>query len=872
MKPRSSPAAAVVLCLLWSLSCTTAAPAANAIEGKDWTWRIQADGTVRVSCKGTPVLESGHIAWGKAWAWAGVSAEYHAEGEGNGTFKGGVSDLGTEMTGQYRSPRPNVLTMDLRMASARSIAEAIGAGQNWTLRLDSPVFGGRAAMPELAAGGQGWTWRPAPGMEIRLTVEPGAAKVYYENGVRIFFLADRVDRGEKRFRLTLTLPEGATRESSPEERYDPEAKARWFAGALDWNASPVDLRFLNAGDRPAGGRGPVRASGDALVFGDGSPARFWGGNLAAYALFATPRATVPAQARRMAQMGFNLMRIHHHDSSWVSPNVFGRKPTTTRRLDPAAMERLDWWIKSLKDEGIYVWLDLRVGRQIPPGDGPPNGADEIARSEGSLIGYDYLNDGVRALMREFQDAYLSHVNPHTGLAYKDDPGVAAVLVTNEDDLTTHFAGLFGPGSGRPFHEGLLTREARSFAARTGLPEAQTLAVGSPGADKMLLADLEHRFNEEMIADLRRLGFRSPVATTNTWGDAGLANLAALADGDVIDVHAYGEAEWLGSNPRTDASFAAWIGAGQVSGKPTTISEWNVPFPAVDRFAAPLYVAALSAFQGWDAPMIYNYSQDPLQTPSGPSTWSSFSDPALAGVMPAAALLFRRGQVAPARGTIHLALSPEHFFGGVSAKSSAAIRTAVEQSRLTIGVPETPHLPWLKPSPVPEGATVIQDPDRDLIPEGRMSVRSDTGELTRDWQRGVHVIDAPKCQAASGWIGGDPIVTTDARFEVLTKKAVVALNSVDDQPLSQSKFILITTVARAVADPEKRSAYISEPVVATITLKTAATDLELLALASDGRIAGRLQPKHADGAVRIELPAARGSHWYVLRAPGAKPGP
>lgn len=884
MKPRLLPAAAALAAALIGLlgmhfrraapeTRAEEAPAAR-IEGKDWTWWVQPDGTVRIRCKGAVVMDSLHMAWGKAWAWVGVDAEYQAGEGGEGTYKASIPDLGVMVAGQYRTPRPNVLTMDLRVTSSTPMPEVIGVGENWAPKLDSAIFGGRAAPQELIAGGGGWTWRPAPGSELRLTVEPAAPKVYDEKGVRVFLLTDRIDRGEKRYRLTLTLPEGATREPSPAERYDLATPSRWFPGALAWDASPVDLRFLNAGDRPAGSRGPVRASGDGLAFGDGTPARFWGGNLAAYALFSTPRDTVPAQARRMARMGFNLMRIHHHDSSWVSPNVFGPKspPPTTRRLDPDSMEKLDWWIKCLKDEGIYVWLDLQVGRVLPTGDLPPEGADEIARSNGAMFGYSYLNDGVRKLMREFQDAYLTHVNPHTGLAYKDDPAVAALLLTNENDLTTHYLGLFVPGSGRPFHEGLLAREAREFAAQTGLPEAQTTAIGTWGPNQIFLAEMEHRFNAEMIADVRRLGARAPLATTNYWGYPYFGGLAALTDGDVIDVHSYDEAEWLGTNPRSEANFAAWIGAGCVSGKPTTITEWNVPFPAADRFTTPLYTAALSAFQGWDAPMIYNYAQEPLVTPGGPSVWSTFSDPSLAGVMPAAALLFRRSQVAPARGTVHLAMPPEKFFGGVTAKTSATVRTAVEQSRLTIGVPKTPQLPWLKPSPVPQGATVIEDPNRDLIPDGQTFVRSDTGELTRDWKRGVHVIDAPKCQAASGWIGGDPIATTDARFEVLTKKAVVALNSVDDRPLSQSRFILITTVARAVADPEKRTTYVSEPVVATISLKTEATDLELLALKPDGRIAGRLQPKRVDGAVRIELPAAGGAHWYVLKAPEAKPGP
>ena len=69
------------------------------------------------------------------------------------------------------------------------------------------------------------------------------------------------------------------------------------------------------------------------------------------------------------QLGFNLVRLHHHDSPWVSPNVFGKKPADTRTLSAEALATLDWWIKCLEDEGIYVWLDLHVQRQLTGGDG-----------------------------------------------------------------------------------------------------------------------------------------------------------------------------------------------------------------------------------------------------------------------------------------------------------------------------------------------------------------------------------------------------------------------------------------------------------------------------------------------------------------------
>ncbi len=657
---------------------------------------------------------------------------------------------------------------------------------------------------------------------------------------------------------------------SVEASYEPATPSRWHRGALAWDVSPVDLRFLNANDRPAGRRGFVKAAGDRLVFEDGTPARFWGGNLVAYALFATPRQNIAAQAKRMAQLGYNLMRIHHHDSTWVEPNIFGPKDSQSRRPDPRSLESLDWWIKCLKDEGIYVWLDMEVGRQILPRDRLKLGAAELLKAPNNLAGLCYYNQEVQRLMLEFQNQYLSHVNTYTKLAYKDDPAVVGVLITNENDLVQHFGNLMLPNQDNPFHNELFTKDYKAFATEHGLPEARVFETWLPGPSKIYMSDVEHRFNTTFLADLRSIGLRAPVATTNAWGGPSLFVLPSLTDGDLIDVHSYGEAEELSRDPRREPSFVQWIGAARVSGKPLVNSEWNVPYPTIDRFTAPLYVASVSALQGWSAPMLLNYSQDRLQQPGGPSEWSTFYDPALTAVMPAAALLYRRGHVAPARKSYHLALTPDQLFNQeLSPKTSATIRTLVEQSRLTIGLPAVKELPWLTPSPTPEGAVVIDDLDRDMLPEGASEIRSDTGELARDWTRGIQIINTPKTQAVSGWIGGRDLETTDAMYRFRTKKAVVALSSIDDQPLAKSRFILVTAVARAMIDESNRPPLLSEPVEGAIVLKTEVDDLELLALAADGKVASRQAATRTNGLVSFSVPAGRGTHWYVLKS---KPAP
>lgn len=113
------------------------------------------------------------------------------------------------------------------------------------------------------------------------------------------------------------------------ERFSSQDSSLWPQSNLDWRTSPVDLSFLNASEKPAGRRGFVKAKGDALEFEDGSPARFWGTNLTARALFGASKENVKLLAKRLSALGFNLVRIHHFDSPWVNPNIFGKDAKDT---------------------------------------------------------------------------------------------------------------------------------------------------------------------------------------------------------------------------------------------------------------------------------------------------------------------------------------------------------------------------------------------------------------------------------------------------------------------------------------------------------------------------------------------------------------
>ena len=834
----------------------------------DWQIRTTGDATLEISSRQVPVLTANYCFWAENWKYASARLRLGESNAAEQTFSGSVAGLGLKLGGTVASPAPGKLCYTWNIQSDRDLAGIVGGGLEFNLVPDSPALDGKSSPPVLLPNNTGFKWPIAPGDAVLVEFDKPIAQVYFEQGqknrIRAMFVGQQLARGKHTVVMTVTLPRGGRVAKTLAQRYGPADTSRWYSGAMLHDRSPVDLSFLN--HKPAGRHGFVRPDGDRLVFADGTAARFWGGNIAAYAIF-EDKQLIRDQARRIAQLGYNLMRFHHHDSmAWVGRTVIDKTRVDSQRLDDEVMDRLDWWIKCLRDQGVYVWLDLHVGRLFKEGDQIGEGYPEMLRdgSAGAEAkGYCYFNSRIEQLMSDFNARYLNHVNRYTNLAYKDDPAIMGLLITNENDLTCHFGNLMLPDKNNPHHNKLFDAAVRAFAARHGLPYEQTWKTWEPGPAKLFLADWEYRFNRRMLAGLEKAGAKVPVSTTQMWGNMALCGLPPLTAGGIIDVHSYGKAEALSTNPRFAGNYVTYIATGAAYQKPVAITEWNVPWPAVDRFTAPLYVASVSALQGWDAPMIYNYSQRNFSKPSRPTTWSTFPDPALTGMMPAAAILYRQAHVAEAENTYCLMLDRQKlYYRSSHPRNMASLRTLVEQSKLTIGLPDTGELDWDAAAKVAKGIRVITDLDRDFIPAGGDFVRSDTGQLTRNWAWGSQAIDTDQTQAVHGWIGGRSIALKHVTFQITTPKAAVAVSSLDSKPVPESNRLLITAVARVVASPGGTMPLLSEPVRGQLSVR-APEGLKLIPLAGDGTQLPPLAASYINGKYTVALPAGRGTHWFLL---------
>ena len=837
----------------------------------------QRQGLPAISRSGAVALSSAFAFWGKNWTFAGQRMEFNVVAPFDYTTSGNNRALNFDLVSRIRKSSNQQLVWEFDLNAPGTTADVIGGGISF--RFNLATFGPELGEPELLADNRGWAWGRAGGSRVEMRFDPPMATVYFERGqkseVRAFFYKGEIPQGKRRHIATLSVSGDIAIGPTAAERFGLDDHTAWPADILGWETSPVDLSFLNAPEKPAGKRGFLKAVKDKLVFEDGTPARFWGTNLTAHALFGTTRENVKYQARRLSELGFNLVRLHHHDSPWVNPNIFGdRNSPDTQNLSSAMLEKLDWWIKCLIDEGIYVWLDLHVQRHLKPGD-QIDGFEEISKGNpmtvlrgytvADLKGYNYVNPGIQQAMKRFNENYVNRRNLYTNTRYKDEPAIVAMLITNENDVTHHFGNALLPDKGVPKHNALYTAQAEAFAAKHGLPKDRTWRAWEPGPSKLFLNDLEQRFNVEMIAHLRALGVKAPIVTTSTWGFNPLSSLPALTLGNIVDAHSYGRAGELENNPVYAPTLVHWLAAAQVAGKPLSVTEWNVsPFPAPDRHSIPLYVAAAASHQGWRALMQYAYSQVPLNGPGSPSNWHAFNDPALIATLPAAALMYRQGHVQEASTLYAFAATKEQFFNEyISAANAIALRTAAEKGKLVIALPHTAELPWLEKSAIPAGAKIIADPKQSLVSTDADEAVSDTGELRRNWEQGSYTINTPRTQAAMGWIGGKKISLADVDIAAITRNATVAVQSLDPNPISKSGAVLISLGARSIPKSANQLPFHSEPVAGQLTIR-APRGLKLYKKNKSAQEGKEIPAIYKDGRYLINLDRSLGTYWLVLQ--------
>jgi hypothetical protein len=678
------------------------------------------------------------------------------------------------------------------------------------------------------------------------------------------------------------------------------ALAQWDDGLLKpfvmdhraAGASPADVSFLL--DAPAGKAGFIRVQGGHFVKPDGQRIRFWGVHLTDWSRGSVeipPKEDMPMWAATLARFGVNMVRLHFLDLP--SPRgIIDSTRADSRAFDAKQLDRLDFEIAEFKKRGIYVDLNLNVGRSYKAGDGVQD-FDKIQWGKGLTL----FDARLIELQKEYARNLLTHVNPYTRTEYRNEPAIAIVEILNENAL---YMGYRAP---TPYYDEELTRiyntwlaEKRSPEQVKKLREMASVAEGAPvprlkgqetaaapreryEPELAFYMDAENRFYQDMSGYLKKdLGVKVPITGTadHSHTSSPYTMLASLANLDILDGHVYWQHP--GSPPPVNTpmvndplnSTVVQLSRTAFAGKPYTVSETNHPFPNDWASEGIPTLAAYGAFQDWDAIIMYTF--EPKLAPDWkPYVGDPFDislDPVRMTEMVTGALTFLRGDVHAARETVSRTYSTEQVLESRKLPRSEAPYY-------------TPGFPLSLPL---EHAVRIQSldgpPTAAMTASGANPIVSDTKELawyTSPAKTGLVTVETDRTQALIGFVKANAKTLKNLSAEITNNFASIVLSSLDGKPIAQSAKMLLTAGSRVSntnlkwneahtrTSSQGESPSLIEPVTGTVVLRGIAKAATVSASALDGagRAIGepiRAQKTAAGWALPLGSPVTT---WYVI---------
>ncbi len=135
-------------------------------------------------------------------------------------------------------------------------------------------------------------------------------------------------------------------------------------------------------------------------------------------------------AARMAKYGINCVRFHHTDTRRAPDGIWKADTEEKQTLDPDQLDRMDYFIAKLKENGIYANINLKIGREAVEADGIPF-ADQLPTYD---KGPDHYYPRLIELQKNYARDLLTHRNPYTGNRYIEEPAIATIEINNESGL------------------------------------------------------------------------------------------------------------------------------------------------------------------------------------------------------------------------------------------------------------------------------------------------------------------------------------------------------------------------------------------------------------------------------------------------------
>ncbi len=619
--------------------------------------------------------------------------------------------------------------------------------------------------------------------------------------------------------------------------------------------SALDFSGQGLQDAPAGKHGWLKSVNGHFEFENlpGKKQRFYGVNLCGDANM-PERAFADVLVERLVRLGYNAVRVHHYEADAIRGAADGLT------LNAEMIDRLDYFLAKCFEKGIYATTDLFVSRPVA---WRAIGIDRDGNAgHGEYKDLVLLHEPAFANWAAFAKAFLSHVNPYTGRAYRDEPGLAFVSLVNEGGFNLHWDKLRKTEHLKAaWAAWLATRRADEPDFAKGADDPATVASGQPL--QLAFADhLERAFIRKANDVLRgELGVKA-LFTNQNLGPYTAAGAHLRSDlYDYVDTHFYVDhPEFLdvpwhlpsrcaNENPVRAAKLApVALAFGRLADKPFTVSEWNFSGPGMFRGVGGILTGGLAALQDWDGLWRFAYSHGLGGMREGvgfPHYFDAATDPLIQASDRACLCLFLRGDLAPLADGVANVVPPQSAFCGV-ALADVSWRDAAWQARTAASV--TNDVPGYQAVDFRAHLTDAKAPVP-LRPNPAVAL---------DRARGSFRVVTPK--TAGGFVPGGALDAGPVAFDAGDVAATVWASSLDGRPLAQSRRILLTHLTDVQADgnvyaePERRTILRfgkPRPVVrngrAAVRLSLDAPEgYEVWALETNGRRAERVPCEIRDG--------------------------
>ncbi len=557
--------------------------------------------------------------------------------------------------------------------------------------------------------------------------------------------------------------------------------------------SIMDFSFLN--HKPAGKFGHLIVRDGHFVFADApeKAVRFVGGNLCFSASF-QDKASCERLADNLARMGYNAVRFHHFDCG------VGNFSDTAVTLNSVELDKLDYLFYCCKERGIYVTIDLYSDRTISAGI-IPEVKGQVHQELKTLVP---ILDSAMNNWKAYTKSLLTHVNPYTKMAWKDDPTLFAICVNNEDNLSFWW-------DQWPQIKELYLREFDRWLKTHPISGKKSRDIRF----NEFLAELQLTAYKKCHDFVRSLGCKSLLTDVN-FQDNALTRIVRphldYADNHVYrsvlgPIHRYGSLPCKNDQDNditTRCVLARVLFNSRVFGKPFMVTEFNQGFPNQYRGQSGLTMGAYAALQDWDGLFRFAYSHTDGNTQgAGAAMWMElWRDPLNLLSERLMILLFLRNDVRPANHAVPiLASAEEHLTNSLDVKREEAYQSLGLLHRIGHwdAKDDTPksvlctlgYSPKSSVKNVPYRRYTTEAIDS-LIRQAQKEpdvIRSDTGEIALYPSKGQMTVVTEKTEAfavpAKTSLTGKVVsVDNPGGF------AVIAVSALDNKSLADSRKMLV----------------------------------------------------------------------------------